>query len=43
VVRDDGAPYYGATVDERTLVPVDGAQLFQTRLDEWLPANPPRA
>ncbi|NYE21474.1 SDR family oxidoreductase [Microbacterium immunditiarum] len=43
VVRDDAAPYYGATVDERTLVPVGGAQLFETSLDEWLPANPPRA
>jgi len=42
VVRDDTAPYYGARVDERTLVPVGGAQLFETRLDEWLPANPPR-
>ena len=43
VVRDDAAPYYGAVIDERTLLPVDGAQLAETRLDEWLPLNPPRA
>lgn len=42
VVRDDTAPYYGAVVEERTLVPVDGATIFETRLEEWLPANPPR-
>jgi uncharacterized protein YbjT (DUF2867 family) len=42
VVRDDTAPYYGAVVEERTLVPVDGAQIFGMRLDEWLPLNPPR-
>ncbi|MBW9092721.1 SDR family oxidoreductase [Microbacterium jejuense] len=42
VVRDDTAPYYGAVVEERTLVPVEGALLFETTLDEWLPANPPR-
>ncbi|WP_396655679.1 SDR family oxidoreductase [Microbacterium sp.] len=43
VVRDDDAPYYGARIAERTLVPLEGAQLFPTRLEEWLPANPPRA
>lgn len=42
VVRDDSAPYYGAQVEERTLVPVEGAQIFETRLEEWLPLNPPR-
>ena len=42
VVRDDTAPYYGAVIEERTLLPVDGAQLAGTRLDEWLPLNPPR-
>ncbi|WP_354002938.1 SDR family oxidoreductase [Microbacterium elymi] len=42
VVRDDTAPYYGAAIDERTLVPVDGARIFATTLEEWLPANPPR-
>jgi uncharacterized protein YbjT (DUF2867 family) len=42
VVRDDTAPYYGAQIAERTLVPLDGAHIFETRLDEWLPLNPPR-
>lgn len=42
VVRDDSAPYYGALIEERTLVPVDGAQIFETRLEYWLPLNPPR-
>ena len=43
VVRDDTAPYYGAQIEERTLVPLDGAQIFETTLAEWLPANPPRS
>jgi len=42
VVRDDDAPYYGARIEERTLIPVAGAQIFETRLEEWLPLNPPR-
>ncbi len=42
VVRDDAAPYYGARIGERTLVPVEGAQIFETRLEDWLPLNPPR-
>ena len=42
VVRDDTAPYYGAIIEERTLLPVDGAHIAATRLDEWLPLNPPR-
>ena len=42
VVRDDTAPYYGANIEERTLLPVDGAQIAETRLQEWLPLNPPR-
>jgi uncharacterized protein YbjT (DUF2867 family) len=42
VVRDDSAPYYGAQIEERTLIPVQGAQIFDTTLEEWLPANPPR-
>ncbi|HEX5858374.1 MAG TPA: SDR family oxidoreductase [Microbacterium sp.] len=42
VVRDDTAPYYGAVIEESTLLPVDGARLAATRLDEWLPLNPPR-
>ena len=42
VVRDDTAPYYGAVVEERTLIPLDGARIFATTLEEWLPANPLR-
>jgi len=42
VLRDDEAPYYGARIEERTLLPVDGAQIFETRLEQWLPLNPPR-
>lgn len=40
VVQDDAATYYGAHVGEWTLVPVKGAQLFPTTLEQWLPANP---
>lgn len=43
VVRDDAAPYYGAVIDERTLLPVEGVHLAETRLEEWLPLNPPRS
>ncbi|MCR2763660.1 SDR family oxidoreductase [Microbacterium sp. zg.B48] len=43
VVRDDDAQYYGAKIDERTLLPVESAQLFQTRLADWLRADPPRS
>ncbi|GAB2831835.1 SDR family oxidoreductase [Microbacterium insulae] len=42
VVRDDTAPYYGAQIEERTLIPLDDAEIFTTTLDEWLPLNPPR-
>jgi uncharacterized protein YbjT (DUF2867 family) len=36
VVTDDSAPYFGVPVDERTLVPDDGARLAATRFEEWL-------
>lgn len=42
VVRDDASPYYGAQIEKRTLIPADGAEIFATRLDEWLPLNPAR-
>ncbi|MFK4804960.1 SDR family oxidoreductase [Microbacterium sp. ZW CA_36] len=42
VVTDPEAPYFGARMHERTLMPVEGVQVFGTTLDEWLPANPPR-
>jgi hypothetical protein len=37
VVADPHAPYFGAEVAERTLVPVDGtARLGETRFEDWL-------
>lgn len=39
VVRDDSAPYYGAQIEERTLVPEDGAHVFETSLEDWLAMN----
>lgn len=42
VVQDPDARYFGAHIDERTLLPVDGAQIFSTTLAQWLPQNPPR-
>jgi uncharacterized protein YbjT (DUF2867 family) len=43
VVQDPDAQYYGAHIEERTLIPVDGAEIFATTLEHWLPANPPRS
>ncbi|SDZ30175.1 SDR family oxidoreductase [Herbiconiux ginsengi] len=39
VVTDPAAPYFGGHLEERTLLPVEGAQLGDTRLDEWLPST----
>jgi uncharacterized protein YbjT (DUF2867 family) len=36
VVADPAAGYFGIAVGERTLVPVGGASLGETRLDDWL-------
>jgi uncharacterized protein YbjT (DUF2867 family) len=36
VVADPHARYFGAELDERTLVPGDDAQLGETRLEDWL-------
>jgi uncharacterized protein YbjT (DUF2867 family) len=38
VVADPGAPYFGAVLSERSLVPDDGgrARLAETRFDDWL-------
>jgi uncharacterized protein YbjT (DUF2867 family) len=36
VVTDDRAPYSGAPVDARTLLPGDGARLAPTRYADWL-------
>ena len=36
VVADPHAPYFGAELGERTLVPGDGAQLGAIRFEDWL-------
>ena len=36
VVADPHARYFGAELQERTLVPGDGANLAETRFDDWL-------
>lgn len=36
VVADPAASYYGISVNERTLVPGDGARLGKSRLNDWL-------
>jgi len=36
VISDPHARYYGIQVSERTLVPNDGAQLGETRFENWL-------
>jgi uncharacterized protein YbjT (DUF2867 family) len=43
VVADPQALYFGARLDESTLVPAEGARLGETRFDKWLsqPAPPP--
>jgi uncharacterized protein YbjT (DUF2867 family) len=39
VVADPGARYFGAELDDRTLVPADGARLGPTRFADWLAVN----
>ena len=36
VIADPEARYWGIELEERTLVPADGATLFDTRLEEWI-------
>jgi uncharacterized protein YbjT (DUF2867 family) len=43
VVQDPEAQYYGAHIEEQTLIPVDGAEIFSTTFAQWLPANPARS
>jgi uncharacterized protein YbjT (DUF2867 family) len=40
VIADPGARYFGAVLNERTLVPGDGAQLGETRFEDWLLRQP---
>jgi uncharacterized protein YbjT (DUF2867 family) len=36
VVADPAAKYWGVAIEERTLVPDDGATLSTTRLEDWI-------
>ena len=36
VVADPDARYWGVEIDERTLVPGDGATLFDIRFENWI-------
>ena len=36
VITNPRAPYYGAELHERTLIPATGARLAKTSLDDWL-------
>ncbi|MGX9790472.1 SDR family oxidoreductase [Mycobacterium sp. MMS18-G62] len=36
VVADPEAQYWGIDIEERTLVPGDGATLFETRFEDWI-------
>ncbi len=36
VVTDNGARYFGAVLDDHSIVPGDGATLFGTRFEDWL-------
>jgi len=40
VVVDASAPYFGAVLEERTLVPAGDALVFETRFEDWLAAQP---
>ena len=40
VITDSGAGYYGVEVDERTLLPEDGARLGRIHFAEWLTQFP---
>ena len=43
VVTDPHARYFGAELNERSLVPDDGARLGETRFAEWLEQSTFRA
>ncbi|WP_374024394.1 SDR family oxidoreductase [Mycobacterium sp. HNNTM2301] len=38
VITDDGVRYYGALLDDRSIVPIDGedATIYPTRFEDWL-------
>jgi len=39
VVADPAAPYFGAVLSERSIVPDEGARLAATSFDDWLRDN----
>lgn len=41
VIADPHARYFGTELDERSLMPADGAELGDIRFDEWLRHTPP--
>jgi uncharacterized protein YbjT (DUF2867 family) len=43
VVTDPAAPYYGAVLDERSIVPVDGEEvtIYPTRFSDWMTTHMP--
>ncbi|HTI70266.1 MAG TPA: SDR family oxidoreductase [Candidatus Limnocylindria bacterium] len=41
VITDDEAPYFGTPLDQRSLVPGEGARLGSTRFEEWLRRSAP--
>jgi uncharacterized protein YbjT (DUF2867 family) len=42
VITDPHARYFGATLNERTLVPGDDARLAETRFEDWLSRSEPQ-
>ena len=38
-MSDPAAPYFGAVLAERSLVPADGARRADTRLEDWRAAQ----
>ncbi|CAN5388311.1 SDR family oxidoreductase [soil metagenome] len=43
VFADPTAQYWGVDIDERTLVPGEGAALFDTRIEDWILATAAKA
>ena len=41
VVADPNAPYFGAVIDDTSIVPLGSAIVFPTRFADWLSANVP--
>ncbi|HEX7425851.1 MAG TPA: hypothetical protein VF328_02355 [Mycobacterium sp.] len=39
VLTDPAAPYFGAVIDDGSIVPGAGATLFETRFTDWLVTN----